>query len=293
MSVSTRYVLQQGAAIRGMGSAAFGALKQRFGMSAPAPSSLPGPEITQTFAPRDPDLVRDYIRHVGGDPASYRGRVPAHFFPQWAFAFAGRLLDGLNYPMTRGMNAGCRLIQNAPLPIGEALEVRASLQSVDADERRALIEQRMVTSTKSAPDAVIAHLFIVVPLSRGKGEKKDKPRVDSDAKEIAFWKLHANAGLDFAKLTGDFNPVHWVPQYARAMGFKNTILHGFGTMSRAIEGLNRGMFSGDADAIKEIEVRFTRPLVLPAKVGLYVKSDRLSVGDAPGGPAYLQGSFRT
>ena len=39
-------------------------------------------------------------------------------------------------------------------------------------------------------------------------------------------------------------------------------------------------------------MRFTRPLVLPARVGVYVRGDKVWVGDAPGGPAYLEGTFK-
>ena len=299
MPVPTRFVLQQGPALRGMGETALGALKQRLGIAKTngAPSALPGPEVRETFPPRDRALVRAYAKHVGGDPSAYKRRVPAHLFPQWAFALTGKSLEGLEYPMLAAMNGGCRLVQNAPLPIDESLEVSSRLESVDDDGRRAILEQRVVTSTPSAPEAVVAHLYIFVPLGKknGKsgGKKSDKPRVPADAKEIAFWRLREDAGLDFAKLTGDFNPVHWVPAYAKAFGFRNTILHGFGTMARAIEGLNRGLFAGDVDALEEVNVRFTRPLVLPAKVGHYVRDEQLFVGDAPGGPAYLTGTFRT
>lgn len=308
MAVSTKHVLEQGPALRGMGEAALGALRQRLGLSGAksgAPS-IPGPEVRATFAPRSPELIRDYVRHVGGDPSAYRKRVPPHLFPQWGFALTGKTLEGLGYPMLKAMNGGCKLVMNLPLPADEPLEVSARLESVDDDGRRAILEQRIVTSTRSAPEALVAHLYIFVPLSSGKdaksGAKKERPRVPSDAKELAFWKLSTRAGLDFAKLTGDFNPVHWVPAYARAFGFRNTILHGFGTMARAIEGLNRGLFAGDVDALREVSVRFTRPLVLPARVGLYVRGDgsagradasaNLYVGDAPSGPAYLQGSYR-
>ncbi len=303
MPVSTRHVLSQGPALRGMGEAALGALKQRLGIAKTngAPS-LPGPEVRATFPPRAPELIRDYARHVGGDPGAYKRRVPPHLFPQWGFALTGKTLEGLRYPMLKAMNGGCKLVMNAPLPSDEPLEVSARLESIDDDGKRAILEQRIVTSTRSAPEAIVAHLYIFVPLAGSKkdgadegkrGAKKERPRVPEDAKEIAFWKLRADAGLDFAKLTGDFNPVHWVPSYARAFGFRNTILHGFGTMARAIEGLNRGLFAGDVDALSEVHVRFTRPLVLPAKVGLYVRGEELFVGDAPSGPAYLTGTYRT
>ena len=118
------------------------------------------------------------------------------------------------------------------------------------------------------------------------------------ATELARWRLRLDAGLDFAKLTGDFNPVHWVTPYARAFGFRNRILHGFSTMARAIEGLNRNLFAGSIKGLRTFDCKFTRPLVLPAKVGLYIHdgedgTQQVFVGDAPGGPAYLVGSFET
>ncbi len=301
MAVSTRFVLSQGPTLKGMGQAALGALKQRFGLagkSTGAPA-LPGPEVRVHYPPRDPALVKAYVRHVGGDPSAYKRRVPAHLFPQWAFGLTGRCLEGTSYPLLGAMNGGCKLIQNAPLPLDEPLEVVGQLISIDDDGRRAILDIEVVTSTPSAPRAVVAHMYIFVPLPKPPGDekqkrkKKDKPRVPADARELAFHSLRADAGLDFAKLTGDFNPVHWVPAYARAFGFRNTILHGFGTLARAVEGLNRGLFAGDVDALERIEVRFTRPLVLPARAGVYVRDDSIWVGSAPSGPAYLQGTFKT
>jgi acyl dehydratase len=83
--------------------------------------------------------------------------------------------------------------------------------------------------------------------------------------------------------------VHWLSPYARALGFRGTILHGFATMARAMEGLNRALFAGAVDRIRSFDVRLTRPLVLPARVGLYLDGQNVHVGDAPGGPEYLRG----
>src|SRR5690606_12048844 len=163
---------------------------------------------------------------------------------------------------------------------------------------RAVLHMRGVTGTKSSPEALITDMQALIPLSGGKGDKKsggakERQRVPAGAHELARLSLGATAGLDFAKLTGDFNPVHWIPPYAKAFGFRNTILHGFSTMARAYESVVRGRLAGDVTAIREFEVRFTRPLVLPAKVGVYVDGGDLFVGDAPSGPAYLVGSYST
>jgi acyl dehydratase len=122
--------------------------------------------------------------------------------------------------------------------------------------------------------------------------------VPLDAEELARWKIPSDAGLAFALLTGDFNPVHWIPPYARAFGFRNTILHGFGSMAKAWEGLVRSRYGGSVNSIREFDVKFTKPLVLPAKIGLYLQetedpsADRFWLAVAPGASPYLSGTVR-
>ncbi len=302
MAVPRRYILHQAPVIAALGQTVLSTIYRKATGAAPSAQAFPGPELTKTIQPRPKDLVRHYIKHVGGSPSAYKGRLPAHLFPQWGFPLATQTLVGVDYPLQKVLNAGCRMEINAPLPDNEPLKVSARLESIDDNGRRALIHQRVVTGTASEPEALVGHMYVLVPLGGGKDKskkgngapkkKKEPQRVPADARELGRWRLGASAGLEFAKLTGDFNPVHWVRPYARAFGFKNCILHGFSTMARAMEGLNQGLLSGVSDRINMLDVSFTSPLVLPAKVGLYLHDDnRIFVGDAPGGRAYLSGSF--
>ena len=295
MAVPTRYILHQGPVIGAIARAALVALKSASGKENQAPSQVPGPVVTASIPARPPDLVRDYIRHVGGDPAWYRGQVPAHLFPQWVFPLQAKGLEGLQYPMQRVLNGGSRIQMNAPLPLHQRFELSVQLVDIDDNGRRAVIHQRATMSTSAHPEAVIADVYGIVPLGGGdKSEKKkkdDRARVPDMVKELGRWRLGTDVGLDFAKLTGDFNPIHWIPPAARASGFRNIINHGFSTMARTIEGLNRSLFSGDVSRLESIDVQFKKPLVLPAEVGLYIDDDRVFVGDAPGGPAYLVGTY--
>jgi acyl dehydratase len=294
MPVPNRHILQQGPVLSALARAAL-ASNRKGPKAAP---TLPGPEERLVLQPRPADLVRDYVKHVGGEPSAYRHTVPPHLFPQWIFPLVTRSLEGVPYPMQKAVNGGCRITVNAPLAGGKPLHVTGRLESIDDNGRRAVLLHKGTTGTEARPDALVSEFYAIVPLGGGKdgakdGKKKDeKPRVPQHAKELARWRIGSKAGLEFAKLTGDFNPIHWIPAYARAFGFRNVILHGFSTMARAMEGLNRGLFSGDVSAIRTFDCRFTRPLVLPAQVGLYVHGrNEVYVGDAPGGPAYLTGTF--
>jgi len=291
MAVSTKHVFSQLPVLGGMARAALASIEPK---SAANPT-VPGPWIEEEIPPRPAALVRDYVRHVGGDPAWYRGRLPAHFFPQWAFPLAARALAATPYPLARVVNAGCRIEQRAILPADEPLFVRARLQNVDDDGQRALLTTLIETGTKSAPLALVAEMRTFIPLSKDKPKdkknQKARPGVPADAHEIGFSKIPANAGLDFAKLTGDFNPIHWIAPYARAAGFRACILHGFSTLARAVESLNRARLAGDPARLSVIDAKFVRPLVLPARVGVYVKGNEIWVGDAAGGGSYLAGHF--
>ena len=98
MTVPLRYTLAHGA----------GARRARRASRSPA-LRKDKPRATPPARPRRLDrggrcrrvrsrLIRDYIRHVGGDPAWYRGRVPPHFFPQWGFPLGARALEGARLP---------------------------------------------------------------------------------------------------------------------------------------------------------------------------------------------------
>jgi acyl dehydratase len=300
MAASIRHVLRQGPMLATLGQTAVTAIIQSLDKNALNKPALvaPTPEVVRVFPPHANDLLDDYIRHVGGDAKAYAKTVPPHFFPQWAMPVAAATLKDAPYPMTRVLNGGCRMEMRAPIPRGEKLTVRACLSAVDDNGQRALLTQRIITSSESVPDALIAEIYAYVPLKRAEGGQggkagKEKPRVPEDAHETARYRLSATAGLDFAKLTGDFNPIHWIPAAAKASGFKNVILHGFGTLARAYEGVVRGTFSGDIKKLSVFDVKFTRPLVLPHEVGLYVHDHNVFVGDAAGGPAYMQGRFET
>lgn len=315
MTVPFKHIRHQGRTLRTLGSVALQGARQQLGLSTErgAPT-LPGPEQIMTLEPPPPDLVRDFIRHVGGDPAAYKKTLPPHLFSQWSFAAAERTQRNLPYPLFKMVNGGCRLDINGPLPQKTPLRVAARLEDIDDNGRRVILNQRVATGTAETPELLVAHIYAVIPLAtkRKGGERKQRPLVPIEAQEVAYWKLPVDAGLDFALLTGDFNPLHWIPAYARAFGFRSTIMHGFATMARAYEGLTRGLFSGDPSRITRFDARFTKPLLLPGRAGLYVSETRqregagtgkgqasttnqrkrhVFIGEAPGGTAYLTGSF--
>ena len=294
MSVPFRNVFQQGPVVAALINTAYKSMRQKKATGIPEPPVCPGPEIVEICPARPSSLIDDYIRHVGGDPSGYRGTVPFHLFPQWAFPIFGKLLSDLPYDLTAVLNAGCSVQIREPLPTGVPLHLRGRLERVDADDRRVLLTQRIVTGTSEVPEALVVDQTAIVVFPRPKDApagKRERARIPADVREIGRFRAHARSGLEFAMLTGDFNPLHWIAPYARAFGHPSPILHGFSTMARAIEFMNRNLFAGDVSRLREITVRFSRPLRLPAEVGIYLgQGGAIYAGNGVGGPAYLYGN---
>jgi acyl dehydratase len=67
--------------------------------------------------------------------------------------------------------------------------------------------------------------------------------------------------VHYAGASGDFNPIHWNERFAKSVGLPDVIAHGMFTMATAIRVVTDWV--GDAGAVVEYGVRFTRPVVVP------------------------------
>ncbi|MBQ0893233.1 MaoC family dehydratase [Micromonospora purpureochromogenes] len=65
----------------------------------------------------------------------------------------------------------------------------------------------------------------------------------------------------YAGASGDFNPIHWNDRTATKVGLPGVIAHGMFTM--ALVGRAVTTWAGAPDAVVDIGVRFTRPVVVP------------------------------
>ena len=294
MNVSLFHAFRQRATIATLARVVSSSVGQKIYANKSNRIEIPGTIFSDTIPPRSQRLINDYIYHVGGDPLSYKGILPPHFFPQWGFPLLAQTIASLPYDPIRILNGGVLYEVRKPLPSTEPLRLTAQLMNVDDNGRRIVFHQKLVTGTESAPEALIAEISAILPLKETKKSpilKKEKPKIHDNAQEIGRIHLNANAGLEFALLTGDFNPVHWIGVYARLSGFSNTILHGFSTMARAAEILVKNRLSGRANLLERFEAKFVKPLVLPNKVSIFIQENQIWVGHVQGGEPYLTGQF--
>ncbi|UOE43890.1 MaoC family dehydratase [Agromyces larvae] len=72
----------------------------------------------------------------------------------------------------------------------------------------------------------------------------------------------------YAGASGDFNPIHYRDDIAKAVGLPGVLAHGMLTMGFAVQPVVDWV--GDPGRIRDYQTRFTRPVVVDPEVGAVV-----------------------
>ncbi|WP_191564396.1 MaoC/PaaZ C-terminal domain-containing protein [Janibacter melonis] len=117
-------------------------------------------------------------------------------------------------------------------------------------------------------------------LARGRGDAEaprgDAPPATPTGHPAAVWSLPGDLGRQYARVSGDVNPIHMSALTARAMGFPSAIAHGMWTYARCL-----GTLGPRANGPSTSHVWFKKPVLLPGRVEL------VAGPTAPGATAVL------
>jgi acyl dehydratase len=92
--------------------------------------------------------------------------------------------------------------------------------------------------------------------------------------EIEHWKAPSDIGRQYAKVSGDYNPIHLSAASARLFGFPTAIAHGLWNKARTLAALDGHLPTANV----EITVQFRKPVRLPSEVTLLASAPG-SIGD--------------
>lgn len=102
--------------------------------------------------------------------------------------------------------------------------------------------------------------------------------------EITRWKAPADIGRQYAKVSGDYNPIHLSAMSAKLFGFPSAIAHGLWNKARTLAALADHLPAANLD----IAVQFKKPVRLPSEVTLLASAAGSSGDFQLNGAADLQ-----
>jgi acyl dehydratase len=146
----------------------------------------------------------------------------------------------------------------------------------------------MLRRGKPAENAVDPAMREETRSQRGAGEFEALP---DDAPASAEWRLGGDLGRRYAGVSGDRNPIHLHSLTAKPLGFPGAIAHGMWTKARALAALE-----GRLPESFEADVRFRKPILLPARVAFASSQEGeqilFAVRDAKKKTPHLDGRIR-
>lgn len=96
--------------------------------------------------------------------------------------------------------------------------------------------------------------------------------------------VKADIGRRYARVSGDYNPIHLHAASAKLFGFPKAIAHGMWTVARALAAF-------DTTKARRVEARFRKPVLLPADLTVFADAsepEHLWVASADGERRYLE-----
>lgn len=95
------------------------------------------------------------------------------------------------------------------------------------------------------------------------GEPVEEEWTTSQAQsEVTRWKAPTDIGRHYAKVSGDYNPIHLSAASAKLFGFPTAIAHGLWIKARTLAALAEHLPTANI----EIAVQFRKPVRLPSEV---------------------------
>jgi len=247
---------------------------------------VPDLELSLACVSVDPARVAHYNRVCG---FAERESLPATYPHVLAFPLHLALMADGRFPFGAiGLvHVSNRITQHRPIPVGETLQLRVRPTPLEDHPRgrtfsilsEALLGDELVWEERST--------MLHREQPSAAAEARDPSPEAPSPPFLAEWNLAGDLGRRYASVSGDRNPIHLHPLSARALGFPRAIAHGMWTKARCLAALE------PLPAAFVIDVRFRRPILLPATVRFGSAEegdgDRFCVRDAAEDTSHLVG----
>jgi acyl dehydratase len=235
---------------------------------------IPDLELELTGVRAEADALATYAKVCG---FALRDHLPPTYPHVLAFPLHMTVMADGSFPFGAVglVHLENRIVQHRRIGVDEELELRVRPTKLQPHPKGQTFS--LVTEARAAGE--LAWESESTMLRRGKGDgatesavssaERDKTRAQAgSAPTSAEWRLGGDLGRRYAAVSGDRNPIHMHSLTAKPLGFPGAIAHGMWTKARCLAALESRL--PDAFAA---EVRFRRPIVLPARVEFAAGAD--------------------
>jgi acyl dehydratase len=219
----------------------------------------------------DPANVAAYANVTG---LRFGDAVPLTYPFALTFPTVMSLVTGFDFPFAAmgSVHIENHITQYRPILVTDTVSVRTHAENLREHRRGLLVD--IVTDVNIGNETAWHQVTTFLHQQKTSLSDEPKPPPQKQPKPgppNAVLRITPGQIRHYASVGGDHNPIHTNPIAAKLFGFPTVIAHGMFTAAAVVANVEGQL----PDAVK-YSVRFAKPVVLPARAGLYV--DRISDG---------------
>ncbi|MFN3003758.1 MaoC/PaaZ C-terminal domain-containing protein [Mycolicibacterium wolinskyi] len=234
----------------------------------PRSETLPDRTVTVDDLTIDPANVAAYAQVTG---LRFGDTLPLTYPFALTFPTVMSLVTGFDFPFAAmgSVHIENHITQYRPIAVTDTVSVAVHAENLREHRRGLLVD--IVTEIKVGNDTAWHQITTFLHQQRTSLSDEPKPEPQKQPKlPPPNAVLHITPGQirHYASVGGDHNPIHTNAVAAKLFGFPTVIAHGMFSAAAVLANIEGQM----PDAVK-YSVRFAKPVVLPARAGLYVERD--------------------
>src|SRR6478609_1109595 len=232
---------------------------------------LPVKTLTVPELAIDRANVADYAAVTG---LRFGDAVPLTYPFALTFPTVMSLVTGFDFPFAAmgSVHIENHITQHRPILVTDTVSAQVHAANLREHRRGLLVD--IVTNVNVGNENAWHQVTTFLHQQRTSLSDEPKPPPEKQPKlgpPNAVLRVTPGQIRHYASVGGDHNPIHTNPVAAKLFGFPTVIAHGMFTAAAVLANIEGQL----PDAVK-YSVRFAKPVVLPARAGLYV--DRISDG---------------
>ncbi|MCZ0731028.1 MaoC/PaaZ C-terminal domain-containing protein [Mycolicibacterium iranicum] len=257
---------QQPSGLKNLALAAAGALP-----FVPRGDTLPTRTLTVEDLGIDPANVADYAAVTG---LRFDNAVPLTYPFALTFPTVMQLITGFDFPFAAmgSVHLENHITQYRPIAVTDTVSVAVRAENMREHRRGLLVD--ILTDVKVGNELAWQQVTTFLHQQRTSLSDEPKPPPQKQPKlppPNAILSITPSQIKHYASVGGDHNPIHTNGIAAKLFGFPTVIAHGMFSAAAVLANIEGQL----PDAVK-YSVKFAKPVVLPARAGLYV--DRTADG---------------
>jgi acyl dehydratase len=237
----------------------------------PRGDTLPDRTLTVDELTIDPANVAAYANVTG---LRFGDAVPLTYPFALTFPTVMSLVTGFDFPFAAmgSVHIENHITQHRPILVTDTVSAQVHAANLREHRRGLLVD--IVTNVNVGNENAWHQVTTFLHQQKTSLSDESKPPPQKQPKPgppNAVLRITPGQIRHYASVGGDHNPIHTNPIAAKLFGFPTVIAHGMFTAAAVLANIEGQL----PDGVK-YSVRFAKPVVLPARAGLYV--DRISDG---------------